>query len=281
LELNFDKIFFTGSISVGKIVYEAAAKNLTPVTLELGGKSPAFVLSDANIKMAAKRIVWGKFLNAGQTCVATDYVLVDDKIKAELINEIVKQIDIQFPNFESLPENYVQIINNKNFERLISLIDSEKVIKGGTFNKEKRIINPTLMTDVSFNDRVMQDEIFGPILPMVSFNDLNEVIHEVKIRPKPLALYVFSKNRSAIKKIHNEISFGGGAINETVMHFTNHHIPLGGTGASGMGSYHGYAGFQTFSHFKSILKKPNWFEPKMKYAPYTSKKLNTIKRLME
>jgi len=280
LDLKFDKIFFTGSVPIGKIIYQSAAKHLTPVTLELGGKSPAIVFDDANIKMTAKRIVWGKFLNAGQTCVATDYILVDKKIEKELLEEIKKQINIQFPSFETLPENYVQIINNRNFNRLLDLIDSDKIYVGGTFDKEKRIIHPTVLHNISFEDSAMDDEIFGPVLPVIAFDNIEKMISEVQKRPKPLALYVFSKNKKLIKKIHNEISFGGGAVNETVMHLTNHRLAFGGTGSSGIGNYHGLTGFQDFSHFKSILKKPFWFEPPVKYAPYTKKKLKWMKRLM-
>ena len=280
LDLKFDKIFFTGSVPIGKIIYQAAAKHLTPVTLELGGKSPTFVLAGANIKMTAKRIVWGKFLNAGQTCVATDYILVEKKVETQLLDELKKQINIQFPNFDTLPENYTQIINDRNFDRLINLIDKDKVFTGGIHNKEQRIIQPTVLHNISFEDTAMDDEIFGPILPVIAFENLGDAIQEVKIRPKPLALYVFSKSKRDIRKIHNEISFGGGAINETVMHLTNHRLAFGGTGSSGIGNYHGYFGFQAFSHFKSILKKPFWFEPPVKYAPYTKSKLKWMKRLM-
>ncbi|MCD4792785.1 MAG: aldehyde dehydrogenase [Bacteroidales bacterium] len=280
LDLKFDKIFFTGSVPIGKIVYQAAAKHLTPVTLELGGKSPTFVLADAKIKMTAKRIVWGKFLNAGQTCVATDYILVDKKIEKKLLEEIKKQISIQFPNFENIPENYVQIINERNFDRLLNLINPEKVYVGGTYDKAKRLIHPTVLHNITFEDTAMDDEIFGPILPVIAYDNLDDAIHEVKKRPKPLALYIFSSHKKSIKKIHKEISFGGGAVNDTIMHLTNHNLSFGGTGSSGIGNYHGYAGFQAFSHFKSILKKPFWFEPKLKYAPYTGKKLKWLKRLM-
>ncbi len=280
LDLKFDKIFFTGSVPVGKIIYQAAAKHLTPVTLELGGKSPTFVLADAKIKMTAKRIVWGKFLNAGQTCVATDYILVEKKIEKKLLEEIKKQISIQFPDFENIPENYVQIINDRNFDRLLNLINPEKIYVGGTFDKEKRIIHPTVLHNISFEDTAMDDEIFGPVLPVIAFENLDDAIQQVKIRPKPLALYVFSKSKKSIRKIHKEISFGGGAVNDTVMHLTNDQLAFGGTGSSGMGNYHGYAGFKAFSHFKSILKKPFWFESSLKYAPYTDKKLKWLKRLL-
>ncbi len=281
LKLKFDKIFFTGSVPVGKIIYKAAAENMTPVTLELGGKSPAIVLPDANIKMTAKRIVWGKFLNAGQTCVATDYILADKKIEKQLLEELKKQIEIQFDFSEGIPENYVQIINERNFDRLLNLIDKEKIYAGGTYDREKRIIHPTVLHNVSFNDRVMDDEIFGPILPVIAYENLDEALEEIKNRPKPLALYVFSKNKNNIRKIHTETSFGGGAVNDTVMHLTNHRLPFGGTGSSGKGNYHGYTGFETFSHLKSILKKPFWYEPNMKYAPYSEKKRKILKFLIE
>lgn len=281
LALKFNKIFFTGSIPVGKKIYEAAAKNMVPVTLELGGKSPTFVLQDANLKMTAKRIVWGKFLNAGQTCVATDFVLVDKKIETDFLEELKKQIKTQFPNFETIPENYVQIINERNFDRLLNLIEKDKIYFGGENDRAKRLIQPTVLHNVNFDNEVMQDEIFGPILPVISFDNLEDAILQVKRQSKPLALYVFSKNKKDINKIHNELSFGGGAINDTVMHLTNHALPFGGVGFSGQGNYHGYAGFQTFSHFKSILKKPFWFEPPLKYAPYSDIKLTWLKRLLE
>ncbi len=280
LDMKFDKIFFTGSIPVGKIIYQYAAKSMASVTLELGGKSPTFVLADANIKMTAKRIVWGKFLNAGQTCVATDYILVDKKVEIQLLEEIKKQINIQFPSFDTVPENYVQIINDRNFDRLLNLIDTSKIYTGGNYDKAKRLIEPAVLHNMSFKDVAMEDEIFGPILPVISYENLDTAIENVKKLSKPLALYIFSKNKSDIRKIHNEISFGGGAVNDTVMHLTNHNLPFGGTGFSGQGNYHGYAGFQTFSHFRSILKKPFWFEPPIKYAPYSESKLKWLKRLM-
>ena len=280
LEMRFDKIFFTGSVPVGKIIYKEAAKNMTPVTLELGGKSPAFVLPDADIKMTAKRIVWGKFLNAGQTCVATDYVLADKKIEKELLEALKTEIQTQYPSFETIPENYVQIINERNFDRLLKLIDPEKVYHGGEHDRGRRLIQPTILSSIGFNDKVMEDEIFGPILPVIAYDDLNTVIKEVQNRERPLALYVFSKNKAAVTKIHREISFGGGAVNDSVMHLTNHRLPFGGVGSSGIGNYHGYAGFQCFSHYKSILKKPFWFEPKIKYAPYTDRKMKLMMKLM-
>ncbi|WP_334126077.1 aldehyde dehydrogenase [Empedobacter brevis] len=281
LEQQFDKIFFTGSIPVGRIVYQAAAKNLTPVTLELGGKSPTFILEDADIRITAQRIVWAKFMNAGQTCIAPDYLLVDKKIEDRLINAIKSELK-KYPNSSNdKNENYVQIINTKNFDRLNELIDDAKICYGGIRDRESRFIGPTVMNNISFNDEIMQDEIFGPILPVISFTNLDEMIKEVKARPKPLACYIYSKDRKKIDKILSEVSFGGGAINDSIMHLTNSNLPFGGVGYSGMGSYHGKSGFDTFSHHKSILHKTFWFEPSLKYAPYSLKKIKLIKWLIE
>ncbi len=278
LKLKFDKIFFTGSTTVGKIVYKAAAEHLTPVTLELGGKSPAFVLKDCNINRTAQRMVWAKFLNAGQTCIAPDYVLVDQAIEKRFLEALKKQIQ-QFYSAANF-ENYVQIINDKNFDRLLSLIDTDKVYFGGTHNKAERYIAPTILQNVSFSDKVMQEEIFGPILPVISFTDLDKAILEIKLRPKPLSCYVFSNKTKQIEHLLHTLSFGGGAVNDAVMHISNGHLPFGGVGSSGMGNYHGEAGFKAFSHYKSILHKPFWFEATMKYGPYTRLKLALIKKLL-
>uniref|UniRef100_UPI00404A30ED aldehyde dehydrogenase n=1 Tax=Flavobacterium sp. TaxID=239 RepID=UPI00404A30ED len=281
LEHKFDKIFFTGSTSVGKIVYEAAAKHLTPVTLELGGKSPTFVLADTNIKKTAQRIVWAKFLNAGQTCVAPDYILVDKTIESQFLKALKKEIVEHYKDNDVNQENYLKIINTQNFERLIELIDSDKIYHGGITNKKDRYISPTILQNISFDDKIMQDEIFGPILPVIAFTNLDEVIKIVKERPKPLSCYIYSKNRRSINQLLNEISFGGGAINESLMHLSNSNLPFGGVGLSGMGSYHGKAGFDTFSHYKSILDKPFWFESSLKYTPYSIKKLAIIKWILK
>lgn len=280
LKYPFDKIFFTGSIPVGKIIYQAAAKTLTPVTLELGGKSPTFVLPGCNLKTTARRIVWAKFLNAGQTCVAPDYVLVDKSIEHEFIDALKDEIKEQHPESGTLRKNYLQIINTKNFDRLSALIDDEKVCCGGQTEKNKRIIHPTVMHNVSFDDKVMDDEIFGPILPVISFTSLDEAITKVKERPKPLSCYIYTNNKKTVKRLLRELSFGGGAVNDSIMHISNSNLPFGGVGFSGIGSYHGKAGFDTFTHYKSILDKPYWFEPPMKYLPYTNGKLNLIKRLL-
>lgn len=280
LELPFDKIFFTGSTHVGRIVYQAAAKHLTPVTLELGGKSPTFVLKDADVAMTAKRIVWAKFLNAGQTCVAPDYVLVHKGIEPQLLDALRSETSNMYNFKDGIPENYLQIINERNFDRLKELIDEEKCIYGGSHDRTRRFIEPTILHNVQFTDKIMEDEIFGPILPVLSFEDLDEAIKRVKDRPKPLSCYIYGKDKKMIDKILHEVSFGGGCINDSIMHLSNSRLPFGGVGHSGMGSYHGKAGFDSFSHHKSILEKPFWFEAPIKYAPYTGWKKKLVKWLL-
>jgi aldehyde dehydrogenase (NAD+) len=281
LNYRFDKIFFTGSTAVGKIIYKAAAKHLTPVTLELGGKSPTFVLADTDINMTAKRIVWAKFLNAGQTCVAPDYILVEKSIEEKLLEALKAEIETNYKHQDDISENYLRIVNTKNFDRLNNLIPKQNIYSGGKTNREKNIISPTILNNIRFEDEIMKDEIFGPLLPVISFTDLDETIKAVKDRPKPLSCYIYSKNRRLIKKLLHELSFGGGAVNDSVMHLSNSKLPFGGVGFSGIGSYHGKSGFDTFSHYKSILDKPFWYESNMKYAPYTKKKLKIIKWLLE
>jgi len=281
LNEKWDKIFFTGSTPVGKIVYKAAAENLTPVTLELGGKSPTFVLADCNIKITAKRIVWAKFLNAGQTCIAPDYLLVEEKIKDQLLLALKKEIENAYPNIKEVQENYVQIVNERNFNRLEQLIPTGKVYHGGETNRENRSIAPTLLHNINFEDSIMKDEIFGPMLPVISFENLEDVITKIKEREKPLSLYVYSKNKKIIKKILHEISFGGGAINESLVQMSNPNLPFGGVGASGIGSYHSKTGFDTFTHYKSILHKTSWIEPNIKYMPFTELKNKLLKFLLE
>ena len=281
LQQKWDKIFFTGSTPIGKIVYKAAAENLTPVTLELGGKSPTFVLADCNIKITAKRIVWAKFLNAGQTCIAPDYLLVEEKIKEQLLLALKKEIENAYPNNKEVQENYVQIVNERNFNRLEQLIPTEKIYHGGETNKENRSISPTLLHNINYDDSIMQDEIFGPILPVISFENLEDVIGKIKEREKPLSLYIYSKNKKTIKKILHEISFGGGGINESLVHYSNPNLPFGGVGASGIGNYHSKAGFDTFTHYKSILHKTSWLEPNIKYTPFTKLKMRILKFILE
>ena len=278
LKLKFDKIFFTGSPKVGQIIYEAAAKHLTPVTLELGGKSPAIVTSSANFEVAAKRIVWGKFLNAGQTCVAPDYILVDEKVKDSFLDSL--QSYIQKFNYHSESENYTQIINQRNFDRLVNLIDQEKVFFGGKTDAAKRYIEPTIMHDVTWNDKVMQEEIFGPILPVLTFKNFNEALLQIAAYEKPLSAYLFSDNSEEKEEFTTKISFGGGCINDVVMHLSNDYLPFGGVGNSGIGNYHGKYGFDAFSHQKAVLDRATWGEPDLKYPPYNDKKLNWIKKLL-
>ena len=279
LKQKFDKIFFTGSTTVGKIIYKAAAEHLTPVTLELGGKSPVIITKDANIKMAAKRIVWGKFLNAGQTCIAPDYLYIDAQVSDAFLKAASLEIEKARYSFEN--SNYVQIINERNFDRLVALLDPSKIYCGGHTDKAQRYIAPTLLHTISFDDKIMQEEIFGPILPVLTFTDLNEAVKNVQLLPKPLSCYVFTSSDQVKNKIIKEISFGGGAINDAIMHISNPNLPFGGVGSSGFGSYHGQAGFNCFSNFKSILDKPTWYESSLKYAPYTQRKLAIIKKLLK
>lgn len=281
LEQKFDKIFFTGSTSVGRVVYEAAAKNLTPVVLELGGKSPTFVMKDCDLKKTVQRIVWAKFLNAGQTCVAPDYVLVEKAIQEKFQSALLAELKKNHLETEEIYENYLRIINEKNFDRLSALIDQNKICYGGKVNRENRFIGPTILNDVTFNDPIMKDEIFGPILPIIPFMDIDEAIAKVREGQKPLACYIYSTNSKVINKLLKELSFGGGAINDSIMHITNPDLPFGGVGFSGMGNYHGVAGFATFTHYKSILHKANWFELNIKYLPYTKAKMKLLKFIFE
>lgn len=281
LNERFDKIFFTGSTAVGKIVAKAAAEQLSEVTLELGGKSPVFVLPDASLKMTAKRVAWGKFLNAGQTCVAPDYVLVHKDIKDKFLEAMKEQVNLIHDGEPKNKETYVRIINKRHFDRLNDLIHRDKIYCGGETDEEHLYISPTILDNITFEDKVMEDEIFGPILPVIEFTDLDEIVKKVKTRPNPLALYVFTKNNRIKDKLVKEISFGGGSVNDTVLHLSNSKLPFGGKGFSGTGNYHGKAGFDTFSHKKSILYKGLWFEPFLKYAPYTKWKMKILKWIIE
>lgn len=278
LKLKFDKIFFTGSTKIGNIVYKAAAENLTSVVLELGGKSPAIITKDAHLEVAAKRIVWGKFLNAGQTCVAPDYLLVEESIQEQFLEMLRKNIQ-QF-KYEPQSEHYTKIINQKNFQRLIKLIDHYKIYFGGNSDEEKRYIEPTILTNINWKDEVMQEEIFGPILPVISFTNFNLILNEIVELEKPLAAYLFTNNSEEKENFKNKLSFGGGCINDVIMHLGNENLPFGGVGNSGIGNYHGKFGFETFSHQKAVLERATWGEPNIKYPPYSEKKLSWIKRLM-
>ncbi len=275
LEQRFDKIFFTGSTRVGRIVYRAAAEHLTPVTLELGGKGPAIVNDDCNLEQSVKRLVWAKYLNAGQVCIAPDYVLVHESIRDAFLSSAKKSIEQYSYSLEN--GNYVQIINESNFKRLVNLIDYDKVYCGGKTDAEFRYIEPTIMINVSPDDPVMQEEIFGPIMPVLSFSSVDEAVNIVRRYPKPLALYVFACSSQFKKHILDKLSFGTGAINDAVMQTTNPYLPFGGVGESGMGSAHGKAGFDSFSHYKSILAKPFWLDSNLRYSPYSERKLKVVK----
>ena len=268
LHEHFDYIFFTGSQSVGKEVMRSAADHLTPVTLELGGKSPCIVDQTANIRLAARRIVFGKYLNCGQTCVAPDYIYCHRSVRDRLIKEIVKQIRRQFGKKPLDNKNYGKIINEKHFDRILGLIDKEKVVFGGNSDRDALRIEPTVMDNVTFSDAVMQEEIFGPVMPVLTFDSLDEVIRNVNAMPHPLALYLFTSSKAAAKKVTARCGFGGGCINDTIIHLATTEMGFGGFGESGMGSYHGKTGFDTFTHYKSIVDKKTWLDLPMRYQPY-------------
>ena len=280
LSQRWDYIFFTGSVAVGKIVAKAAAENLTPVTLELGGKSPCIIDETANLKLAAKRIVWGKFVNAGQTCIAPDYILVSKKVKAKFIALLQEEILIAYGENPQISEDFARIVNSKNWERLTAMLANESILAGGISNSEDCYIAPTLIDEPSLDSLVMKDEIFGPILPIISYesdNDLDKIISNYE---KPLSLYIFSDNKSFAEKIIQNYSFGGGCINDTVIHFANKKLPFGGVGHSGIGAYHGKLSYDIFSHQKGIVKKANWLDIPMRYAPYNGK-LHSVKKLLK
>ena len=268
LSQHFDYIFFTGSQAVGKEVMRQASAHLTPVTLELGGKSPCIVDRTANLKLAARRIVFGKFLNCGQTCVAPDYIYCDKAIKDRLIKEIKGQIARQLGRHPLSNKNYGKIINEKHFSRLTALIDEDKIVAGGGRDPKTLRIEPTVMDFVTFSDPVMQEEIFGPILPVLTYETLDEAIHKINSQPHPLALYIFTENKSIARKVMARFGFGGGCINDTIIHLATSQMGFGGFGESGMGSYHGKEGFDTFSHKKSIVDKKTWLDLPMRYQPY-------------
>lgn len=265
---HFDYIFFTGSQSVGKEVMKQASAHLTPVTLELGGKSPCIVEKSANIKLAAKRIVFGKFLNCGQTCVAPDYIYCDALVKDRLLAEIKKQICLQFGDAPLENENYGKIINEKHFHRILDLMDQEKTVHGGNADHEALRIEPTVLDSITFQDAAMQEEIFGPVLPILTYSSLDDAIRTINSMASPLALYLFTSDKQAVKKVTSRCGFGGGCINDTVIHLATCEMGFGGFGASGMGSYHGKDGFSTFSHRKSIVNKKTWLDLPMRYQPY-------------
>ena len=271
LEMKFDFVFFTGSSNVGKEVLRHTAETLTPAVLELGGKSPCIVDSTAKLKLAAKRIVFGKYLNCGQTCVAPDFILCHSSVKDAFIKEVCQQVKLQYGETPLNNPDYGKIINEKHFERLCGLIDKKKVILGGELNKETRQIAPTVMDNITWDDAVMQEEIFGPIMPILTFDRFEEVYALLANKPKPLALYLFSEDRNRIREVTERCSYGGGCINDTIIHLATSEMGFGGVGESGMGSYHGKDGFDAFSHIKSIVDKKTWMDLPMRYQPYTNK----------
>ncbi len=278
LSHRYDHIFFTGSPTVGRVVMEAAAKYLTPVTLELGGKSPAIVEEDSDLALSARRIIWGKCLNAGQTCIAPDYVLVERSAASSLIEEMKKAITMMFGSDPLHAADLPHIINDRHFNRLIALFEEGTLAYGGQIDPKTLKIAPTLITDVELSGSLMRDEIFGPILPILTYESFDQAIKYVQAREHPLALYLFTNNKEHQEYVVRNVSYGGGCINDTVMHLSNSHLPFGGVGSSGMGSYHAKEGFDTFSHKKSVLESKRWLEVRLRYAPYRGK-LSLIKRL--
>ncbi len=268
LDEPFDHIFFTGSQAVGKEVLRHAAERLTPCTLELGGKSPVIVDSTAKINLAARRIVFGKFLNCGQTCVAPDYIYCDIRIRDDLVKALMREIRRQFGADALHNPKYGKIINDKHMKRISRLIDRNKLVYGGKCNLEQRQISPTILTEITWDDPVMQEEIFGPVLPILTYHTIDEALTAINAHPHPLALYIFSENKQTIRHITGTCSFGGGCINDTIIHLATPYMGFGGVGASGMGAYHGKTGFQTFSHSKSIVNKKTWLDLPMRYQPY-------------
>lgn len=271
LKKRWDYIFFTGSVPVGKIVAKAAAENLTPVTLELGGKSPCIVDETANLPLAAKRIVWGKLFNAGQTCIAPDYLLVHYRVKKKLIPLLIQEIQNALGEDIEKSEDFGRIVNLKNWRRQVSLLENQFILYGGNHKEEELFVAPTLLDEPIAESMVMQEEIFGPILPIISYENKEELHQKMSRYEKPLALYLFSEDQKFQKEIIRKYSFGGGCINDTLAHFSNKNLPFGGVGHSGIGAYHGKLGFLTFSHQKSVVKKANWLDIPLRYAPYQGK----------
>lgn len=280
LDQKFDYIFFTGSTRVGRIVMEKAAANFTPVTLEMGGKSPCIVDQTANIALAARRIVFGKFLNSGQTCVAPDYLYCHSSIKDKLVEEIKKQIILQYGVDPIGNQNYPRMISEKQFNSVAVLIKQDKVLFGGKSDINKLKIEPTIV-DAEFSDEIMQTEIFGPVLPVVTFENIDEVITRVNKGGKPLALYIFSSCKKTQEKITDKCQFGGGCINDTIVHIATSHMGFGGVETSGIGAYHGKAGFDAFTHYKSIVDKKTWIDLPIRYQPYNKRKYNLIKKVLK
>jgi aldehyde dehydrogenase (NAD+) len=280
LAQRWDYIFFTGSVAVGKVVAKAAAENLTPITLELGGKNPCIIDETANLKLAAKRIVWGKFINAGQTCIAPDYILIQKNMKVNFISFLIEEIIKAYGKKIDKSPDFARIINTKNWLRLASMIEPEKVIFGGETDANELYISPTLIEEPALDSPVMKEEIFGPILPILIYKTEADIQNVISRYEKPLSFYIFSENKSFAKKLIKTYAFGGGCINDTVVHFSNKRLPFGGVGHSGMGAYHGKLSFDIFSHHKAVVKKANWLDLPMRYAPYKDR-LASIKRILD
>lgn len=280
LDLSFDYIFFTGSVKVGKIVLERSAKHLTPVTLELGGKSPCIVDEDAKLNLAAKRIVWGKFLNAGQTCVAPDYLCVHKSVAEKLLKLMVDEIHKQFGDNIRLSEDYPRIVNKSSLERLMSYLMDGKIYFGGNIDKDDLYMEPTIITKPKLESPLMTDEIFGPVLPVLVYEDLSKVVEFINNREKPLALYYFSENKKKIKYILRATVSGGVTINDTIIHVANSNLPFGGVGNSGVGKYHGRESFETFTHNRAVMHRGTFVEFNVRFAPYKNK-LKLVKKIMK
>lgn len=281
LDLKFDAIFFTGSVNVGRLVMEKAARYLTPVTLELGGKSPCIIDETADLPLAARRLAFGKYLNAGQTCVAPDYVLVQESVRDALLALLPEQIASFFGDDPLAYPDYGRIVNERHYRRLMGLMESGRPVCGGTGCEETLQIAPTVLTDVSPDSPIMGEEIFGPILPVLSYRTLDEAVAFVRARPKPLALYLFTADAKTEARVLRDCSFGGGCVNDTVIHLATSEMPFGGVGESGMGSYHGRRSFDTFTHYKSIVRKSGALDLPLRYHPYTEEKFRFIKQFLK
>lgn len=280
LNQRYDYIFFTGSQRVGKIVMNIASNKLIPISLELGGKSPCIIDETADIKLAARRVLWGKLLNAGQTCVSVDYVLIHSSVKDRFIKYLQKEIKKRYPNALN-SDTYPRIINEHHYKRLMNLIKSEENIIGGRGDDVVRRLEPTILPDVDFDHEIMKEEIFGPLLPIIEYDDINNVIRIIKEHEKPLACYVFTRDEDTAKHIINSISYGGGCINDVILQVSNHYMPFGGVGSSGVGSYHGKFGFDTFSHKKSIVWSKTMIDLPIRYAPFNQLKFRILKKILE
>lgn len=280
LEQRFDHIFYTGNGTVGRVVMAAAVKNLTPVTLELGGKSPVIIDASANLRIAARRIAWGKWLNAGQTCVAPDYVLIDDSIRDSFVDALQSAVRDFYGADPEQSESYGRIVSPRHFDRLVSLLDDGTAVIGGQSNAESRYIAPTVLSDVDMSSRIMDEEIFGPILPVIGVSSTNEAIAYVNAHPHPLALYVFAEKKTVIERVLDRTTAGGVTVNGTIMHLTNPNLPFGGIGESGMGSYHGKSGVRLFQHLKPVLIRGTKLDPSLAYPPYTDRKAKIFRKVL-